>query len=171
MISFSLCEDVKRPIWLFIVQRLFGYCSQALLMIILLMLSLFCISEIQEHYQLFWFSYYHQTTTSDMLSDNDDNGCQKVIDPRKILSPSKFGLVLDKFEIQRLIREESKRVSLKENEHGSSQAWDNFRIVVLDGVPLDFVCCNRCLAVYKYSSNAGTTGLNRHRKLCQGTST
>ena len=73
--------------------------------------------------------------------------------------------VLDKSFVQKLVDEESDRVSYTGNK-GKSDVWQHFAIVSVDGIVASYVKCNRCSTLLRWTSRDGTNGLRTHLAYC-----
>lgn len=77
---------------------------------------------------------------------------------------------LVKKDIEMLIAQNSIRIST--NLKGSKQksdVWKRFSIISVDGIPQDFVVCEKCKFIYTWKSKTGTKSLNRH--ICESPTT
>jgi len=54
------------------------------------------------------------------------------------------------------------RYSENEGFHKSSEVWSKFKIVKIDEKPVDYVKCNGCVSIFRWTPKLGTTSLLRH---------
>ena len=70
---------------------------------------------------------------------------------------------ISKQDVARLLRTNSTRLTLCQNEDGRSAVWNNFRLIKVDGNCTNFVACVKCHAVYGYNKKDGTSNLKAHK--------
>ena len=79
-----------------------------------------------------------------------------------------ISLIMEKAEVNKLIRTKSDRISFVPGE-GTSAVWASFSRVVVDGLFCNHVMCNSCKAALKWKSKDGTSGLKAHLQACKST--
>jgi hypothetical protein len=77
-------------------------------------------------------------------------------------TPVKDPQSLNKSDIKRLISIKSGSVSYTEYEDKKSEVWNQFKIVNIDNVRVNFVHCSACDAVFSWHKGSGTKSLGRH---------
>ena len=73
-------------------------------------------------------------------------------------------------EVELILKNNPQRAELFVNTNSHSEVWGGYRLIRIDGFPVNDQCtCIRCMKVFSCSRNAGTSHLIRHQKSC-GTS-
>ena len=73
-------------------------------------------------------------------------------------------------EVELILKNNPQRAELFVNPNSYSEVWGGYRLIRIDGFPVNDQCtCIRCMKVFSCSRNAGTSHLIRHQKSC-GTS-
>jgi hypothetical protein len=80
-------------------------------------------------------------------------------------------VVFTKREIEKLIKDDDPSVKFVEKKRTSksSELWDFFHHIFINGHQQQFVSCNKCKALLLYSSLNGTNSLRTHFKSCAKT--
>ena len=69
--------------------------------------------------------------------------------------------------LEKLLKENSTRITLQAKQSAKSEIWKTFREILLDGTLQEYMCaCNRCKKKLSCKPSAGTSHLQRHVASC-----
>ena len=76
--------------------------------------------------------------------------------------------LLKKNDIVRLMKRHDKSVVFRKPQKSpkSSELWEYFCIIVVNGVEQQFVCCDRCKELLFYRQRDGISSMAKHKRAC-----